>query len=94
MGQPITALQRARLDQPEGGNAAAPSKALHSVDFSEPALAKARPTEAVKAAALAPVAILSKPEPVYTKKPAGFISKAPLPCELSLPHQGRWKLLV
>lgn len=53
---------------PEGGNAAAPSKALHSVDFSEPALAKARPTEAVKAAALVSVAILSKPEPVYTEE--------------------------
>lgn len=41
-------------------------KAVMSVDFTEPALAKAQ-TVAVKVSPLAPVAIQSKPAPVYTE---------------------------
>jgi TonB family protein len=42
-------------------------KAVMSVDFTEPALAKAQ-TVAAKASPLAPVAIQSKPAPVYTEE--------------------------
>ena len=42
-------------------------KAVMSVDFSEPALAKAQ-TVAAKVSPLAPVAIQSKPAPVYTEE--------------------------
>jgi TonB family protein len=52
---------------PEGSAVVAQAKAVKGVDFSEPAMAKAQPT-AVKVAALAPVAILSKPAPIYTEE--------------------------
>jgi TonB family protein len=52
---------------PEGSAVVAQAKAMKGVDFSEPAMAKAQPT-AVKVAALAPVAILSKPAPIYTEE--------------------------
>jgi TonB family protein len=43
------------------------NKSVKSVDFSEPALAKAQ-TVAAKVAPIAPVAIQSKPAPVYTEE--------------------------
>ena len=51
----------------QGGASGPPSKAVKSVDFNEPTLAKAQAVEA-KVSPIAPVAIQSKPAPVYTEE--------------------------
>ena len=51
----------------QSGASGQTNKAVKSVDFSEPALAKAQPV-AAKVSPIAPVAIQSKPAPVYTEE--------------------------
>ena len=51
----------------QSGASGPASKAVKSVDFSETALAKAKTVEA-KVSPIAPVAIQSKPAPVYTEE--------------------------
>jgi len=46
----------------------APAKAVKSVGFNEATLAKAQPAAALKVSPISPVAILSKPTPVYTEE--------------------------
>jgi TonB family protein len=45
-----------------------PAKAVKSVGFNEAPLAKAQPAAALKVSPISPVAILSKPTPVYTEE--------------------------
>ena len=51
----------------QSGASGQTNRAVKSVDFSEPALAKAK-TVAAKVSPIAPVAIQSKPAPVYTEE--------------------------
>jgi TonB family protein len=52
----------------ESGASGQTNKSVKSVDFSEPALAKAQTKVAAKVPPIAPVAIQSKPAPVYTEE--------------------------
>ena len=65
--QPARGLTTGAFSGGQGGPTAATNKVMKSVDFTEPALATASPM-AARGARVTPVAIESKPAPVYTEE--------------------------
>ena len=67
-GQSGHAVATGAFGTPDGTAVGAPAKAVKSVGFNEATLAKAQPAAALKVSPISPVAILSKPTPVYTEE--------------------------